>query len=277
MADIQTQLPVKLTDNTNTAAITAASALKVDASAVTQPVSGTVTNVPSGTQTVGGSVSVSNFPATQTVGGTVTSVTSGTQAVTGTVTTVTSGTQAVSGTVTNVPSGTQTVSGSVNIGNSPTVTIGNSPSVSVSNFPSTQPISGTVTNVPSGTQTVAINASSTIIEGEQGTGVVTFYGVSTTVAASSTGTISYTVTTGKTLYLKSVFASSSGAPCRVQVDFGAGPTILGVGFYAATAPSLAINFAQPAVIPSTSVVRVKVTNTAGSTQDLYATIMGVEY
>ena len=30
MADIQTQLPVKLTDNTNTAAITAGSALKVD-------------------------------------------------------------------------------------------------------------------------------------------------------------------------------------------------------------------------------------------------------
>jgi fibronectin-binding autotransporter adhesin len=65
----------------------------------TQPISGTVTAVPSGTTTVAGTVT--NVPSgTQTVGGTVTNVQSGTAAVTGTVTTVPSGTQTVTGTVT---------------------------------------------------------------------------------------------------------------------------------------------------------------------------------
>jgi hypothetical protein len=36
MSNVKSQLPVKLTDDTNTAAITAGSALKVDGSAVTQ-------------------------------------------------------------------------------------------------------------------------------------------------------------------------------------------------------------------------------------------------
>lgn len=48
---------VKLTDGTNIAAVTAAGAVKVDASATTQPVSGTVTaNAGTGTFTVGGNV-----------------------------------------------------------------------------------------------------------------------------------------------------------------------------------------------------------------------------
>jgi hypothetical protein len=50
--------PVQLTDGTNLSSVSAAGALKVDGSAVTQPVSGTV--------------AVSNFPATQPVSGTVT-------------------------------------------------------------------------------------------------------------------------------------------------------------------------------------------------------------
>lgn len=49
MADIQTQLPIKITDNENTVIITDDAALKVDGSHVTQPVSGTVTVIPSGT------------------------------------------------------------------------------------------------------------------------------------------------------------------------------------------------------------------------------------
>lgn len=55
------------------AAVTAGNALKVDGSAVTQPVSGSVSvsNFPA-TQPVSGSVSISNFPATQPVSGTVT-------------------------------------------------------------------------------------------------------------------------------------------------------------------------------------------------------------
>lgn len=88
MADIQTQLPVKVTDGSLTVAITAGSALKVDGSAATQPVSGTVTISPSGTQTIAG---------------TVTSVPSGTQTITGTVTTNTEKT--TNATFTGTPSG----------------------------------------------------------------------------------------------------------------------------------------------------------------------------
>lgn len=78
---------VGITDGTDTADITAAGALKIDGSAVTQPVSGTVTTTPSGTQSVnivstialpvtdnGGSLTVDGtfFQATQPVSGTIT-------------------------------------------------------------------------------------------------------------------------------------------------------------------------------------------------------------
>ena len=305
MADIQTQLPIKITDNSNTVAVTAGSALKVDNSAVTQPVSGTVTNVPSGTQTVAGTVT--NVPSgTQTVAGTVTNVPSGTQTVAGsttavgakaedaahssgdaghfvlavrndsaTATTTTDGDYSqistdsagrvgisdlggsitVDGTVTNVPSGTQTVAGTV------------------TNVPSgTQTVAGTVTTVPSGTQTVA----GSFAAGEITSGIVHSYNTSATIANASTGTISYTVTTAKTLYLKGVMASSSGGPCKVVVDTGAGPTVLAVGFYAASSPFLSIPFYQPPAIAGDEVVRIKITNSAGSAQDVYGAIMGHE-
>lgn len=73
MADIQNQLPVKITDNENTVIITDDSALKVDGSQVTQPVSGTVTAVASGTFSIENqklssasitSVTVSNLTST---------------------------------------------------------------------------------------------------------------------------------------------------------------------------------------------------------------------
>jgi hypothetical protein len=83
MSDVQTQLPVKLTDNTYTVGITSGNALIVDGSGVTQPVSGTVTATPNGTFTVDGTVTVGNFPATQTIIGTVTAQPDGTYTVIG--------------------------------------------------------------------------------------------------------------------------------------------------------------------------------------------------
>ncbi len=143
------------------------------ATTVTQPVSGTVTNVPSGTQTV----SVSNTAAqimtiapTGTESGVIVRpIPSGTQPVSGTVTlssqTVTVGnspsvtiaattvTQPVSGTITNVPSGTQPISGTITLSSntvtlssqtvtlsSQTVTVGNSPSVTIAATTVTQPV-----------------------------------------------------------------------------------------------------------------------------------------
>ena len=139
----------------NKVAVSAAGALKVDGSGVTQPVSGAVTisgtpavsvsNLPA-TQAVSGTVAVNNFPATQPVSGSVAvsaipALPAGSNLV-GQVE-VTDGTN-VLGTVahpvkTDGSGVTQPVSGTVSVGN----------------FPATQPVSGAVavSNLPA-TQTV---------------------------------------------------------------------------------------------------------------------------
>jgi hypothetical protein len=205
--------------------------VNIAATSVTQPVSGTVTNVPSGTQAVSG---------------TVTNVPSGTQTVTGTITNVPSGTQAVSGTVTNVPSGTQTVA-------------------------------GTITAVQSGTYTVVQGANSSVTVVPETTGAISSYATSATIAAASTGTLSYTVTVGKTLYWKGIIASSSGGPCKVTVDYGAGPTTVFVGFYSSASPFLNVTFPQPLIITATTVCNIKIQNNAGASQDVYGTFFGAEH
>jgi hypothetical protein len=101
-------------------------AVKVDGSAVTQPVSGTVAvssipSIPAGSNAIG-SVSVSNLPATQPVSGSVS--------------------------VSNFPA-TQPVSGSV----------------SVSNFPATQAVSGTVTANIGTTNGLALDATVANVQG----------------------------------------------------------------------------------------------------------------
>ena len=285
----------------------------IGASTITQAVSGTVTNVPSGTQTVSGTVTLSSQTVTlssQTVTLSSQTVTTNAESSIGagtapskalvggfvynsTAPTLTTGqTAALQGdvngnlkvvlqgtsTVTTVPSGTQSVNGTVTL-TSQTVTIGASSitqavSGTVTNVPSgTQTVAGTVTNVPSGTQTVSgtVTTSNLVT-----TGIVNSYITSSALANGSTATLSYTVTAGKTLYLKGVFASSSGAPCKVIVDYGAGPTVAAVGFYSTSSPFLSINFAQPISISATTVVNVKIQNNAGAAQDVYATIMGQE-
>lgn len=217
MADIQSQLPVKITDGTNTTAIVG-TALKVDGSAVTQPVSG--------------SVSVSNFPSTQNIAGTGTAGTAATGVVT-----------------------VQGIAGAV--------------AVKVDGSAVTQPVSGTVA-VSSVSGTVAVSF------GETSSGIVNYASSSTAVANGATGTITYTVTAGKTLYLKGILAASSGAPCKVVVDYGATPTILAVGFYSSAMPYFHYEFPQPVAISASTAVNVKITNNAGSAQDVYATINGHE-
>lgn len=124
--------------------------------------------------------------------------------------------------------------------------------------------------------TVSVSGTVDVHMTEVGTGLVHYYNKATAVADGATGTITYTVTAGKTLYLKSILASSSGAPCKVTVDYGAGPTVVAVGFYATSSPFLQINFPQPFAIAASTAVNVKIMNNAGSAQDVYATIMGIE-
>jgi uncharacterized membrane protein/co-chaperonin GroES (HSP10) len=153
-----------------------------------------ISTAPTGTE---GAIVTRNIPSgTQTVSGTLTSVPSGTQTVTGTVTlssqTVTIGattvTQPVSGTVTNVPSGTQTVTGTVSTNAETNIAPGSAPTralvaggvynvtppaptngqtlalqldasgnldINIAATAVTQPVSGTITAVPTGTQPVS--------------------------------------------------------------------------------------------------------------------------
>ena len=267
MADIQTQMPVKLTDNTNTAGITAGSALKIDGSAVTQPVSGTITSSPTGTYTVAGTVN-STPTGTYTVAGTVNSTPTGTYTVAGTVTNVPSGTQAVSGTITSTPTGTYTVTATSITVVSPTA----------ANLKAQVVGAGTAGTADAGVLSVQgiNNATPLNVSNLAQTGIVVNYQTQASLANASTATLSYTVTAGKTLYLKGIMASSSGAPCKVIVDYGAGPTIAAVGFYSASMPFLAIDFIQPPAITASTVVNIKIQNNAGAAQDIYCTLMGEE-
>lgn len=171
--------PVKVTDGTDLALVTAGGALQVDASGTIQPVSGTVTanqgapntaanawftKLTDGTDTalvsgagallvdgsattqpVSGTVAVSNFPATQPVSGTV-SVSNfpATQPVSGTVTADQGGAPWSASIVESGNTATVSVAGALTVDGS-AVTQPVSGTVAVSNFPATQPVSGTVT------------------------------------------------------------------------------------------------------------------------------------
>lgn len=112
--------------------------------------------------------------------------------------------------------------------------------------------------------------------GEVSTGIVASYQTASAVANGSTGTLTYTVTVGKTLYLKQIIASASGGPVRVQVDYGVGPTIICVGFTSTAFPNYDETFAQPIAIPSATTVNIKIMNNAGAAQDIYGTFIGHE-
>lgn len=99
------------------------------------------------------------------------------------------------------------------------------------------------------------------------------------VANNATGTISYDRTGLTTTFLlKQIIATSSGAPCKVEVTHTAGATTVAVGFYATSSPVLVYTFAQPIPVTDTSAtaVSVAITNRAGPAQDVYATIIGEE-
>ena len=106
------------------------------------------------------------------------------------------------------------------------------------------------------------------------TGIVCKHTKNTSVASASTSTMSYTVTAGKTLYLKGVIATSSGAPCKVTIDDGT--NTYATGFYSAAMPYLAMDFVQPPSFAAGTVINVKVENNADAAQDVYSTIMGEE-
>jgi len=122
------------------------------------------------------------------------------------------------------------------------------------------------------------DGSMMLVDRIQDTNVEHTYGTVTSVANSSTGTITHTVPDGETFYLKQVFAASSGAPMKVTVQYDDGTvTTLGVFFYSDAHPYLDTTFDQPVPILGVSGgtdVEVVILNRAGPAQDVYATIMG---
>lgn len=166
MGSIETVTPTVVIEpgNVNIGSVTLKDGVGPEIAEVTPsaPASGdpglVVRNIPSGTQTVSGTVDVGNLPATQPVSGTVAvSNLPVTQPVSGSVSVSNfPATQTVA--VNNFPA-TQPVSGTVAVSNLP-ATQPVSGTVSVGNFPATQPVSGTiaVSNFPA-TQTVAGSVS----------------------------------------------------------------------------------------------------------------------
>jgi hypothetical protein len=149
----------------NAAVVSAAGALKVDGSAVTQPVSQVTSPwIVSGSSLISGSVSITNFPATQAVTQSTSPwIVSGSSLISGSVSVSNfPATQPISGTVTAlqgtspwIVSGSSLVSGTVNVGNFP-ATQPISGSVSVLNFPATQAVTqSTVPWIVSGSSLVS--------------------------------------------------------------------------------------------------------------------------
>lgn len=208
---------------------TSMTALKVDGSAVTQPVSGTVAvnNFPA-TQPVSGTVTVAQATAANlnaTVTGTVAATQSGTWNV-GTVSTITNPVT-VTGTVTSnigttnglaldatLTGGTQkaiarggakgsTTAADVTSTNVDAntqaldVSIKGTPSVSVSNFPGTQPVSGTVTVAQATAANLNATVTGTVAATQSGTwNVGTVTSITNPVSAAQSGT--WTVQPGNT-------------------------------------------------------------------------------
>lgn len=105
------------------------------------------------------------------------------------------------------------------------------------------------------------------------------YDTVASVADAAAGDIDYDRTgLTTTFYLKQIIAASSGAPCKVIVSSAAGSVIHAVGFYSTASPVVDITFAEPIPITSTATdaVTVSIENHAGTAQDVYATIIGVE-
>lgn len=127
---------------------------------------------------------------------------------------------------------------------------------------------------PTGTTTQPV--SGTVLINETSVGTVHHYATSSSVANGATGTLTYTTSGGVTFYLKQIIASASSGPCKVTVDFGAGPTNVAVVFFSAANPYVSITFEQPVEIAATTAVNIKIRNDAGASQDVYGTIIGRE-
>lgn len=106
------------------------------------------------------------------------------------------------------------------------------------------------------------------------------YNTATSVAAAGTSNHSYTVTAAKTLLLNQVEASASGkAKIEVQVETGVATNVYTtkfVQFSSTSSPNFSIRLQSPIFVAAGVRVRVIRTNRDNTAQDLYSTILGQE-
>ena len=104
--------------------------------------------------------------------------------------------------------------------------------------------------------------------------------LSAAVAAGASANHDYTVTAGKTLLLKQVWASASGKmKIEVQIETGAGTNVFNtrfVGFNSTANPNIEIPVKSVISVAAGVRVRVIRTNKDNQAQDLYSTISGNE-
>jgi hypothetical protein len=319
MADIQTQLPVRITDGTNTVGITG-SALQVDITASTGTLASNITEI-AGVAVVAAAPGVIKVGISDSAGA---SITLGPALMAASVPVTIASNQSPVSTTTNLTDvgGSPVALGQAAMAASIPVVIASDQTAVPTNIaeyggtPTTLGQKAMAASIPvviasdqtavpvtvSGTSAVnltdvggspialgqALMAASLpvviasdqttlpVTEGEVATGIVTSFQTASAVANGSTGTLTYTVTAGKTLYLKEIIASASGGPTRVQVDYGVGPTIICVGFTSTAQPNYIVTFAQPVAIPAATAVNIKIMNNAGAAQDVYGTFIGHE-
>jgi hypothetical protein len=138
-----------------------------------------------------------------------------------------------------------------------------------------------VTKVTDGTDELAINADGSINvvfqEGLAGDEVHVFDTTVAGVPNTPATVVDYTVTTGKTLQLKSVHASSSGkAKVEVLTGTPSSEVLQAVSFISTASGQVQIMFPQPIEVDAGDKVLVVITNYDKANADLYAFVNGNE-
>jgi hypothetical protein len=171
--------------------------------------------------------------------------------------------------------GSLTVDGTVSISGSVTVT---ATDLDIRDLSHTQDS----VKVGDGTDFLAVNADGSInvnvVDAQIG-GEVHSYDTSASVAVNATDNHDYTVTSTKTLLLRSIIVAASGA-MKVEIQVGPVASLVtkAVIFTSPSKPTEQVVFDPPIEVPDTSTgtVRVIRRNDDNQAMDVYSTIIGTE-
>lgn len=252
---VTTAAPTYVSGQMDPLSLTTAGALRVDGSATTQPISGSVT-VSSGAITVSGTVAVSSIADPVVVSSITAPV-------------------AISSIASPLPAGTNTI-GAVTQASGPwtqnlTQILGSAPSAS--NALPAQLSTG-------GAYVSATNPLPVTLDPEAAGTPVSDYKNASAIASGASDNHDYTVTALKTLYLEGIRSSASGkAKMVVQVETGVATGVFTTHytmFNSTATPNMNLDVPSPLKIAAGIRVRVIMSNRDLLAEDLYSTIAGFE-